>query len=162
MSPTQTSTRTTALALLLTTLNGCGLCGLHAVTASDPTKATDEPVVIAPNDAVLRWESFPRKKDESVFGPDMATRITSVRYDVKLWPPTGSNQWSDSPLLVTGLTKPEHRLARPIPGVTYHWAARATFNLDGRPRFTQWTSTWSPPPIWDEAGDHPVLRVKER
>lgn len=147
---------------LIGMLAGCiAMNGLKPVTPGHPDGAMNFSTTIDAADPVLRWQAFPRPEDQKAFGPDMPTRITRITYELRLWTPSKARDWSDAPTTVRGLTKPEYRLNGLEYGQTYRWAARACFDLDKKPRVTQWTSLGRIP-VWDSAIDHPALMLTDR
>lgn len=148
-------------ALIATLLCGCaGMSGLHPVTPNEPAGSGAWTVSVDARDPVLRWQAFPREIDARLFGSNMRERITNVRYDLKLWPPQGGG-WCAAPTVVKGLPKPEYKLGIVTPGQIYRWAARACFDLDGKPRVTQWTTITPRPLLWDSPAEHPMLKTEE-
>lgn len=87
---------------------------------------------------LLRWQAFPRASDRAA-APDEMERVTRVRYALRVTRDTPSG----SPALIyarADLERPEHRLEKSLaPGATYDWSVRAHFELDGRPRHTEWS-----------------------
>lgn len=88
----------------------------------------------------LRWEAFPRKTDIAVAPEDMA-RVRNVRYDLlvareeNLAPGDVAYRREDLP-------SAEHALEINLQSNTrYFWTVRARFELDGRTRLTEWSST---------------------
>ncbi|MBS0197294.1 MAG: hypothetical protein JSR77_11095 [Planctomycetes bacterium] len=128
------------------------------MTAADPTKPAALPLTINLQDPILRWQAFPRAEDEKVLGSDMRSRISDVRYDVKIWKVQGPLADSDHPTVVTGLTQPQFRITGLSSGETYRWTVRATFKYDHKPRSTQWCALGSPV-YWDTPNDHPTFKV---
>lgn len=101
-------------------------------------------VEIPASDRTLRWEQFPRDRDEKVFGPDFRARITNVRYELLIQRHEHHHEQGGEPtgpMFVRNLVRAEWPIPPDFePGQVYGWAARARFDLDGRPRVTQWTS----------------------
>lgn len=92
----------------------------------------------------LRWESFPRPRDQRPDNRQVLESIGAVSYDLKVWyAPQGYPE-----RLVydrTGLARPEHRLEQPLAAHTrYFWSFRARYTLAGRPQATRWA--YSPVP----------------
>ncbi len=156
--------RGAAIASMVASMAGCGsgVNGLRAVTTNEPAGTPAWTVVVDSSEPVLRWQAFPREADERVFGPRARERITNVRYDLKLWPPGSAGTWCAAPTVVEGLARPEYRLGSSGIGQTFRWAARASFDLDGKPRVTQWTGIGSRPSVWDSPVDHPMVKVEDR
>jgi hypothetical protein len=89
---------------------------------------------------MLRWQGFPRETDHAA-EPEVMGRISHVRYDLLI-----AREHNLAPAEIvyrrTGLTDTAHRLETPLsPGANYFWTVRATFELDGRQRVTEWGST---------------------
>lgn len=121
-----------SLPLIALALAGCAAdyAGLHSPEGSPGPSTT-----ISAAEPVLRWESFPRRQDAAVLGENYDTRVSNVRYELRVW-----HDRDAEPLEIKGLTRPEWLIPAAFePGRSYHWAARARFDLDGRPRVTQWT-----------------------
>lgn len=88
----------------------------------------------------LRWEAFPRA-DDLIAAPEDMTRVRNVRYDLVIAREKGL---SPEPACYRreGLTTPAHHLETPLaPDARYFWSIRARFELDGRERVTEWSST---------------------
>ncbi|WP_461517242.1 hypothetical protein [Porticoccus sp.] len=88
----------------------------------------------------LRWQAFPREQDLELEPKDMA-RVTNVRYDLVV-----AEERNMMPGRVVyrryGLTSASHALGVTLKGGTrYFWTVRARFDLDGRERLTEWSST---------------------
>lgn len=88
----------------------------------------------------LRWQAFPREQDIELKPEDMA-RVTNVRYDLVV-----AEESNMMPGRVVyrryGLTSASHALGVTLKGGTrYFWTVRARFELDGRERLTEWSST---------------------
>ncbi|GMV27692.1 MAG: hypothetical protein AMXMBFR58_37230 [Phycisphaerae bacterium] len=145
-------------ATVVAACSGTSVNGLRGV--GDDLRPINGAVEMPARGALLRWEEFPRVSDDAVFGPNMRSRIANVRYDLSLWYPTGTGAWSE-PVVVEGLSKPMYEIKRGSHGDELRWAARATFDLDGRRRATQWTSLRSPPPMIDTPESHPRLVFRD-
>jgi len=88
----------------------------------------------------LRWQVFPRESDRTIAPDDMA-RVRNVTYDLVI-----AREENMVPADVVyerrGLPTAEHALETSLqPGSRYFWTIRAHFDLDGRPRVTEWGST---------------------
>jgi hypothetical protein len=88
----------------------------------------------------LRWQSFPRATDSAVAPEDMK-RLARVRYDLVI-----ARERNSAPAEIVyrraGLPEPAHRIETPLAGnARYFWTVRARFELDGRERLTEWSST---------------------
>jgi hypothetical protein len=88
----------------------------------------------------LRWQSFPRDSDRAIAPEDMS-RVRNVTYDLVI-----AREENMAPGEVvyarSGLPAAGHVLETALkPGKRYFWTIRAHFDLDGRPRVTEWGST---------------------
>lgn len=88
----------------------------------------------------LSWQAFPREEDRAMAPEDMA-RVTNVRYDLVL-----AEESNMAPEKVVyrreGLTKTSHAIGITLKRKTrYFWTVRARFELDGKERLTEWSST---------------------
>lgn len=97
-------------------------------TATDSTRPT------------LRWEPFPRTGDLAA-APETMARVGNVRYDLLI-----AREANMAPAEIVyrreNLLGPQHTVAGGLqPGNRYFWTVRARFDLDGRPRLTEWGST---------------------
>lgn len=88
----------------------------------------------------LRWQPFPRDADVARAPADMA-RVRAVTYDLVIARERNLAPTSEI-YRREGLLEPYHRpevaLAR---GAYYFWSVRARFELDGRERVTEWSTT---------------------
>lgn len=87
----------------------------------------------------LQWETFPRQGD---FKPDKTGRLPSVgnvAYELRIW--TGDRFGVGEPVYWRNkLTTPTHQVEVPLaPHTSYIWMVRAWFELNGRPRVTEWS-----------------------
>lgn len=88
----------------------------------------------------LRWQAFPREQDFELAADDMA-RVSDVRYDLLV---VEEANMAPGKLVYQryGLTEPSHTLKITLKHKTrYFWTVRARFQLDGRERLTEWSST---------------------
>ncbi len=87
----------------------------------------------------LKWEAFPRADDMAQAPAEMA-RVRNVRYDLIV-----AKEENMLPGEVVfrreGLVSPSHTIGSLQSGKRYFWTVRARFDLDGRPRVTEWSST---------------------
>ena len=88
----------------------------------------------------LRWQSFPRQTDVRL-QPEEMGRVINVRYDLII-----ASEYNLAPFEVVyrreGLTDSAHKVQMPLRSAThYFWTVRARFQLDGRQRVTEWSST---------------------
>lgn len=85
----------------------------------------------------LRWETFPRHKDQRL--GNFIAGVSHVTYDLRLWestselPPKLLHEISDHP---TNHYRFDAALA---PATRYFWSVRARFLQDGIPRATSWS-----------------------
>jgi hypothetical protein len=88
----------------------------------------------------LRWERFPTSAAEKK-APDLVARMRRVRYDLIIARESNSAS-GDIVYAREGLPAPIHTVERPLqPGARYFWSVRARFELDGRERVTDWSTT---------------------
>jgi hypothetical protein len=158
--------RRAGAALVAVTLwaSGCvskATTGLCAVDPDEPKTVLRGVVIVRGPERMLRWQSFPRPQDESALGPGGAALVRNVRYELEIWALPGPTGIMAPPTVVTGLTAPEYRLKDLAQGEQYWWAVRARFELEGRPRVTQWTTEGAVPRLWDGPAGHPLLRVED-
>ncbi len=88
----------------------------------------------------FQWEAFPRPGDIAE-APDEMSKVVGVTYDLIV-----ASEENLAPAEVvywkTGLISPEHTISISLqPEKRYFWTVRARFNLDGRSRITEWSST---------------------
>lgn len=82
----------------------------------------------------LRWESFPRSQDDV-----LVERVKYVTYDLQVWKTGESDQGAELVYERTALPTPFHTIDRPLsPSAKYLWSVRARFDLEGKPRLTEW------------------------
>jgi hypothetical protein len=87
----------------------------------------------------LRWQAFPRAGDARAAPEEMA-RVRNVRYDLVI---AGEDRRFPAQVVYRrdGIATPSHRLESPLqPDSRYFWSVRASFDLDGRRRVTDWSS----------------------
>lgn len=90
----------------------------------------------------FKWEAFPRVGDTAV-APDEMARVRNVRYDLII---AREENMAPGEVLyrADGLTSPEHTINVSLPsGARCFWTVRSRFDLDGRTRVTEWSSTQS-------------------
>ncbi|TNF08220.1 MAG: hypothetical protein EP323_01790 [Gammaproteobacteria bacterium] len=88
----------------------------------------------------LRWQAFPREEDLEIAPDDMA-RVSNIRYDLIV-----AEESNMAPGKVVyrryGLLLASHTVGVTLKRKTrYFWTVRARFELDGRERVTEWSST---------------------
>ncbi|MCU0936434.1 MAG: hypothetical protein MUF66_10280 [Gammaproteobacteria bacterium] len=87
----------------------------------------------------LKWLAFPGASDVAAAPEEMA-RVKGVRYDLLIARHDGGEP-GEIVYRREGLAAPEHRLETSLePDTLYYWTVRAHFDLDDRPRVTQWAS----------------------
>lgn len=122
----------------------------------------------------LRWETFPREIDlgEEEAG---ASRFSDVSYELAVFEATRKWFGSDPRYVAgrrvyarAGLAAPAHRIEEPLtPCGRYAWTVRARFELDGKPRVTEWMVTqghfWiggaEGLPWWMQRRSHPSVEA---
>lgn len=87
---------------------------------------------------LLRWEAFPRPRDQKPSNAAVLSQITDVTYDLKIWVAT-----SDYPRQliydISGLHNPQYRLSFPLQQETkYFWTIRVRYKFAGQSRVTRW------------------------
>ncbi|HSN39638.1 MAG TPA: hypothetical protein VLT92_05535 [Burkholderiales bacterium] len=88
----------------------------------------------------LRWQAFPRETDIAAAPEDMK-RVRNVSYELVVARERNLVP-AETVYRRSGLAKPEHTLATALAsGARYFWTVRARFELDGRERVTEWSST---------------------
>jgi hypothetical protein len=105
-----------------------------------PVDAPLAETTVAPLQPTLRWERFPRDADLRAAPEEMA-RVRNVRYDLMI-----ARQENAAPVEIVyrrdKLMEPSHAVETPlIPATHYYWTVRASFDIDGRHRVTEWSST---------------------
>lgn len=105
-----------------------------------PVDAPLAETTVAPLQPALRWERFPRDADLRAAPEEMA-RVRNVRYDLMI-----ARQENAAPVEIVyrrdQLMEPSHAVETPlIPATHYYWTVRASFDIDGRHRVTEWSST---------------------
>ncbi len=88
----------------------------------------------------FKWEAFPRPSDIAAAPDDMA-RVSNVKYDLIV---AKEENMAPGELVYRkdGLASPNHAIAVALQsGKRYFWTVRARFDLDGRARVTEWSST---------------------
>jgi hypothetical protein len=108
---------------------------------------------------VLKWKAFPEARDLAADEQGRLKDIGPVRYDLRIWAVTADGSWIMRVYEREGLPQPEHRLEKPLVGMTrYSWTVRASFELNGRTRVTPWSfCSWPAPP----ASWHSAQRIEE-
>lgn len=94
----------------------------------------------------FRWEPVPgRAAPEGIFStkkPFIAAapeRIRNVRYDLRIWRVVGIEP-EDVVYERKGIEGTSHKIAEPFqPDTKYYWSVRARFDLDGKPRVSEWS-----------------------
>ena len=92
----------------------------------------------------LRWERFPRPADIRAGKDGWLDRTRNVTYDLRIW--RSERDASEARLFPgdlvysrNGLPESAHRVESPLTRDTkYVWTIRARFELDGKPRATEW------------------------
>lgn len=88
---------------------------------------------------LLRWEAFPRPRDQKPSNESLLAKIADVTYDIKIWEETG-----DYPERlvydISGLVAPQYRPAFPLAPMTkYFWTFRARYKMAGQSQVTRWS-----------------------
>lgn len=98
----------------------------------------------------LQWEAFPRPEDLEADTRVSLGSARSVTYELRIWQAAGEyargRSYKDPCVFPTalvyarrGLAEPVHTVEAPlVPNALYLWTVRARFDLNGRPRVTQW------------------------
>lgn len=95
---------------------------------------------------LLRWEAFPRDSDRQQ-DPETMARVRNVRYELRV-AALMRNGSLQTIYERQALPTAEHRVETALrSGSRYFWTVRARFDLDDRPRVTEWSSLGHP-------GDH--------
>ena len=80
----------------------------------------------------FEWEAFPRNYD--IVPGNAAGQARNLRYDFRIYSRIAIAYEA------VGLEAPRHKPGTPLqPCHAYRWTARATFELNGSPRVTEWT-----------------------
>ncbi len=83
---------------------------------------------------VLKWEQFPRAQDSTLMG-----RISNVTYELHIWKIGEENHDPELVYEEKGIAGPSHKIGHSLEASTkYLWSVRAKFELDGKPRVTEW------------------------
>jgi hypothetical protein len=101
----------------------------------------------------LQWEAFPRPEDLKADKEGSLGSARSVTYELRIWRAERevpgvcqALSWTNPCVFPTelvyargGLVEPVHTVEAPLaPDTLYVWTVRARFDLNGRPRVTQW------------------------
>ena len=124
------------------------LCGLKPISPSSMfhfgTYESGPPRVdsLTPR---FEWESFPRREDVEEDAAKILSRVSEVRYDLRIWKSEGGGP-GEVVYERTGLALPaengavRHTVETPLSaGSGYLWSVRARFRLDGEERVTRWS-----------------------
>jgi hypothetical protein len=87
---------------------------------------------------LLKWEAFPRPRDQRPANASLLSNIADVTYDLKIWEAIG-----DYPERlvydISGLREPQYRPTFPLKPMTkYFWTFRARYTLAGQSQVTRW------------------------
>lgn len=86
----------------------------------------------------LRWQRFPRAKDQEADTEGNLDRVENVSYELRVW----KTVYGNSGRLVyarAGLKTTSHAVEQPLEPLTkYIWTVRAQFLLDGRYQVNEW------------------------
>jgi hypothetical protein len=87
---------------------------------------------------LLKWEGFPRPRDQTADNAVILNQITHVSYDLKIW--EAPNDYPERLVLdVTGLNDPQYQPAVNLkPENKYFWSFRARYQLAGQSQVTRW------------------------
>jgi len=87
---------------------------------------------------VLKWESFPRPRDQKPANASILDKINQVTYDLKIW--AAPNDFPEQLVFdITGLADPQYQPAIDLkPNTQYFWSFRARYHLDSQPQVTRW------------------------
>jgi hypothetical protein len=89
---------------------------------------------------LMEWQAFPRPGDIRV-APEEMQRIKNIRYDLVI---ARENNHVPGEVVYRreGLTSSKHRVEVSLDsGTRYFWTVRARFELDGRERVSEWSTT---------------------
>jgi hypothetical protein len=97
----------------------------------------------------LQWEAFPRPEDLKADREGGLRSARSVTYELRIWRAAGwygstCEGWArcvptELAYARGGLAEPVHTVEAPLaPDTLYLWTVRARFDLNDRPRVTQW------------------------
>lgn len=90
----------------------------------------------------LKWESFPPPPRPEADQEKQANRISRVTYDLRIWRAGKQDQPVGLIYERHGLPAPFHRVESPLePAAKYLWTVRARFEIDDKPRVTDWGRT---------------------
>lgn len=103
----------------------------------------------------LRWEPFPRGRDQTEANLAMLARIDDVRYDLKVW--EAPDRYPERLVIdQTGLPAPEFTPEYPLsPAKRHFWTFRARYRLDGELQVTRWAFSVAPNVLTCELDDIP-------
>ena len=86
----------------------------------------------------LKWETFPRPRDQKPANAEVIRQIGNVTYDLKVWE-TSNGAPERLVYEVNGLNAPEYQLPNPLKAKTkYFWSFRARYTLSGQAQVTRW------------------------
>lgn len=87
---------------------------------------------------VLKWESFPRPRDQIPANASILDQIGRVTYDLKIW--EAPNDYPERLVFdMTGLADTRYQPAVDLkPKTQYFWSFRARYTLANQPQVTRW------------------------
>jgi len=86
---------------------------------------------------ILKWEPFPRPQDR--VADKFMERVSTITYDLQIWRIGENGQPAELVYERNGLAVPYHKIETPLlSSREYLWSVRARFDLDGKPRVTEW------------------------
>jgi hypothetical protein len=90
----------------------------------------------------LKWESFTNPQGNAADHENQMQQTGNVTYDLKIWRAGGKDQPVELIYEQKGLSVPSHKVGNPLqPATKYLWTVRARFEIDGKPRVTEWGNT---------------------
>ena len=93
----------------------------------------------------FKWESFPRRMDVDDDSLNILSRVSEVRYDLRIWKNEkggpGDVVYERTGLVLSAIKGAVgHTLETPLSAESsYLWSVRARFRFDGRERVTRWS-----------------------
>ena len=90
----------------------------------------------------LKWESFTIPQGHVADHENQLKQTGNATYDLKIWRAGRKDQPVEQIYEQKGLSVPFHKVWKPLqPSTKYLWTVRARFEIDCKPRVTEWGRT---------------------